>query len=416
MWQGDQSYMKQRVTPGAPAFGPAPATALALTLAAALGAGQVQAQAGTPPAPDAAWQRCAALSDDRDARLNCFDQWAAQQSRAAAASPSATSASTAALASSTPTPTPTPADPASAAAPTVAITITPLAAHDCRNPAFSELSRFWELEPGTDCGTFGIRGYRPLSLSWIGSDSVNAQPSSASPGHTAAAAQPFTPSETRIQLSVRTKIAQGLLARQPWQRDSLWFGYTQQSYWQLFTGELSRPFRSTDHEPEITYVYPTDALLPLGWRLRYSGLSLVHQSNGQDLPLSRSWNRLILMAGMEKGSQFRLQGRLWKRQYEGPDDDDNPGINDLIGRAEIAGFWNVNKDNTLGITVRHSLNADANGSVRLEWLSRIADDGATGGRAGLRFHTQVFTGYGDSLVDFNRRRTVLSIGLSLVDF
>ena len=32
------------------------------------------------------------------------------------------------------------------------------------------------------------------------------------------------------------------------------------------------------------------------------------------------------------------------------------------------------------------------------------------------FHTQLFSGYGDSLVDFNRRRTVLSLGLSLVDF
>ena len=34
----------------------------------------------------------------------------------------------------------------------------------------------------------------------------------------------------------------------------------------------------------------------------------------------------------------------------------------------------------------------------------------------LRFHTQLFHGYGDTLVDYNRKRTVLSIGLSLVDF
>ena len=71
-------------------------------------------------------------------------------------------------------------------------------------------------------------------------------------------------------------------------RDSVWFGYSQQSYWQLFNGGLSRPFRATDHEPEITYIYPTDAELPGGWRLRYSGIRLVHQSNGQSLPLSRS--------------------------------------------------------------------------------------------------------------------------------
>ena len=290
------------------------------------------------------------------------------------------------------------------------------AAHNCRNAVFSELSRFWELEAGSDCGTFRMRSYRPISLSWIGSDSANTQPTSDAPDHTAATAQPYNPNETRIQLSVRTKMAQGLLThRQTLQRDSLWFGYSQQSYWQLFNGDLSRPFRTTDHEPEITYIYPTDMPLPGGWRLRYSGVSLVHQSNGQSLPLSRSWNRTVLMAGMEKGSEFRVIGKVWKRIEESADDD-NPGISDYIGRAEVAGFWTVNANNTLGMTLRHSLRADANGSLRLEWLRNIADSDVAGGRSGLRFHTQLFTGYGDSLIDYNRRRTVLSVGLSLVDW
>jgi len=172
-------------------------------------------------------------------------------------------------------------------------------AHNCKNPRFSELSRFWELEAGSDCGTFGIRGYRPISLSWIGSDGVNEQPSSPSPDHTAVVALPFKTTETRISLSIRTKIAQGLLTQnEPLRRDSLWFGYSQQSNWQIFSGDLSRPFRTTDHEPELTYIYPTELDLPLGWRLRYTGLSLNHQSNGQPLPLSRSWNRTVWMAGM----------------------------------------------------------------------------------------------------------------------
>lgn len=291
------------------------------------------------------------------------------------------------------------------------------AAHDCRNAQFSELSRFWELEAGSDCGTFNLRSYRPISLSWIGSDSANTQPTSDAPDHTAATALPYNPNETRIQLSVRTKIAQGLLThRQALQRDSLWFGYSQQSYWQLFNGDLSRPFRTTDHEPEISYIYPTDVPLPGGWRLRYTGASLVHQSNGQSLPLSRSWNRTVLMAGMEKGSEFRVLGKVWKRIEENAEDDDNPGIADYMGRAEVAGFWTVNANNTLGVTLRHSLRAVGNGSLRLEWLRNIADSDIPGGRSGLRFHTQLFSGYGDSLIDYNRRRTVLSVGLSLVDW
>src|SRR5690606_29922196 len=105
----------------------------------------------------------------------------------------------------------------------------------------------------------------------------------------------------RLQLSVRTKLASALLPFAPNASDSLWLGYTQQSYWQLFSPGLSRPFRSTDHEPEIIYVMPLQDAMPGQWRLRFAGLGLVHQSNGQSLPYSRSWNRAYLMAGAEKG-------------------------------------------------------------------------------------------------------------------
>lgn len=301
--------------------------------------------------------------------------------------------------------------------PPVKITITTPAAHDCRSNEYSELSRFWELEVGSDCGTFGIRGFRPISLSWIAADSVNKQPTSPSPDHTADTVLNYRNIETRLQLSIRTKVAQGLLTQgEPLKRDSVWFNYSQQSNWQIFSGDLSRPFRTTDHEPELAYIYPTDFQLPLGWRLRYTGISANHQSNGQALPLSRSWNRSILMMGMEKGDKFSLQARVWKRMNEDAETDDNPDISDLIGRAEVSGNWNINKDNALSATIRHSLRANANGSVRLEWFRKLGESGIPGSQDGLRLHTQLFSGYGDSLVDYNRRRTVLSVGLSLVDW
>jgi phospholipase A1 len=286
----------------------------------------------------------------------------------------------------------------------------------CRNPQASPLSRFWELEPASDCGTFGIRGYRPISLSVVGSDSVNSAPSSPTAGHTAAFL-PYTTSETRIQLSVRTKVAQGLLTGgDPQRLDSLWFGYSQQSYWQLFNNDLSRPFRSTDHEPEVTYIFPVDAYLPGGWRMRYAGLSANHQSNGQGLPLSRSWNRIIAKAGFEQDGTYLLNASLWRRIAEDASGDDNPDIAELVGRAELAGVWYINTDHTLAVTLRHSLKADANGSVRLAWLYKLGNSGSNGERSGLRLHTEVFSGYGDSLVDYNRKRTVLSVGLTLLDW
>lgn len=364
-----------------------------------LAAGPALAQA-TPAPPG--WQACTALATDDAGRLACFDRWARGQATAPAA---------------TATAAPAAASPAVAAKEPAPVVIKLTLQDGCKNEAHSRLSRFWELESDTDCGNFGLRGFRPLSLSAIQGSSINGQPTSAAPTNNATTAQPYNRHETRIQLSVRTKIAKDMLTGDhPRLKDSLWFAYTQQSYWQLFNPGLSRPFRNTDHEPEVIYAYPSEAKLPGGWQLRYTGVGLVHQSNGQTLPLSRSWNRTYLMAGLEKDKRFTLQGKVWRRVPENPANDDNPDISNFVGRAELTGMWNVNRDNTLGLTLRHSLRADTRGSVRLEWLSALGNEGAHANLSSLRLHTQIFSGYGDSLLDYNRRRTVLSIGLSLVDW
>jgi len=65
--------------------------------------------------------------------------------------------------------------------------------------------------------------------------------------------------------------------------------------------------------------------------------------------------------------------------------------------------------------VRSSLGSTARGSTRLEWLQALGT-GLGGGKSNLRLHTQLFSGYGDSMIDYNHKRTVFSVGLSLVDF
>lgn len=375
-------------------------------LVAGLGIGAAQAQAVEKPASPLAtaqltWQECRALAGSNEARLACYDRWAQQQTLPAAVVPSAPPV----LASTQPAP------PVDASVPATRV-VSVETVEGCRDRQYSTLSRFWELENGSDCGTFGFRGYRPFSVSFSGATHKPDVPTSPSPDHTGTAIN-YQASEMRIGLSVRTKLAEGLLTKgDPARKDSLWFGYTQQSTWQLFNGAISRPFRTTDHEPELVYVYPTDFKLPGGWRWRYSGLGLVHQSNGQSLPYSRSWNRVYLMGGVELDDRFIVTGRIWQRLHENANNDDNPDISNYIGRAELTGRWNLNRDNQLGITVRNNLRDTSHGSVRLEWFKAIGDPV----KSNLRFYTQLFYGYGDTLIDYNRRRTVLSVGLSLVDF
>jgi phospholipase A1/A2 len=349
---------------------------------------------------------CAAIHDNA-ARLACYDTWAQSQRAPATASTNAkASAALPPLANASP-----------AAAPVIELSPAGRAAVQP-----SEVARFWDLEKNSARDTFELRGYRPISISVVGADSVNTLPSSPTNG-SPAAATPYSVSEMKLNLSVRTKLASGLLHRegQPLS-DSVWFAYSQQSYWQLFNGAISRPFRATDHEPEVIYVFGHDRPLPAGWTYRMSGAGLVHHSNGQSLPLSRSWNRVYLMTAADKitrdGDRFSLQVKGWQRLPEKRGNDDNPDISNYFGRAEIAGTWSfdrgIGKDqrtHTLGLTVRHSLRSPARGSARLEYLRSLGD-----ANSGLRFHAQLFSGYGDSLIDYNRRRTVLSLGLSLVDW
>ncbi len=106
------------------------------------------------------------------------------------------------------------------------------------------------------------------------------------------------------------------------------------------------------------------------------------------------------MTGMELDNRWNVHARIWKRLPES-------------ATSEV--FWNVDKNNTLGATVRHSLSSTGRGSARLEWLQTLGT-GLGGGKSNLRLHTQLFSGYGDSMIDYNHKRTVLSLGLSLVDF
>lgn len=377
--------------------------AVALSALSLWPAAWAQPNAGSVPAD--AWRQCAATTDNAT-RLACFDTWAQQQqpSHAPPASqwhaPAASAHNNAAPAT------------ASTALATAGQGLLPTNG-GCRDPRYSEISRFYELENGTDCGTFTFRGYKPLSVAVITADSINRQPSS--PGKAPAERQNYRKEELRIQLSARTKVASGLLtSATSGLQDSVWVGYTQQSYWQIFSPDLSRPFRTTDHEPEVFYVYPTQAQLPFGWQWRYSGVGMVHHSNGQSEPLSRSWNRWYLMTGAELGAKWQLHAKLWRRMAESNGDDDNPGIQNYWGRSEVKLVWQPNENHTVGLSARGSL-GKGYGSGRLEWLRTIGD-GWNGGKSNLRLHVQLFSGYGESLIDYNRKRTSLSVGLSLLDF
>lgn len=368
------------------------------------------------PGADAGWQACVRLEGDDSERLACFDRWASAQRWQQVQQASTDDAHSTPVQPQDAAPAAGPRQAAAQAPADLASPIATASAEGCRDRALDSTSRYWELTSDTDCGNFRLRGYRPQTIAVSVSDRINRQPYSPSPLNGLASYQPYQHEEANIQLSVRTKLASNLLTRgHPSKRDSLWFGYTLNANWQVFNAGISRPFRNTDHQPEIMYVYPLEWQLPGDVRLRYAGLGLNHQSNGRSNPLSRSWNRYYAMLGADIGSRWFVQGRFWQRVSEDVEDDDNPNIERLIGRAELLSNWTLDDRNSLALTLRHSLQGGRGGSARLEWYHALGE-GFAGGRSNLHLYTGIFHGYGDSTLDYNFKRTVLTVGLSLLDF
>lgn len=209
--------------------------------------------------------------------------------------------------------------------------------------------------------------------------------------------------DAKLQLSLRTKLAEDILGT----RTDLWFGYTQQSYWQFSNTRYSSPFRETDYEPEAILIHPLD-LEAAGVHARFAGLSLTHQSNGRGAALSRSWNRLIGDLALESGP-WSLRLRPWARVFDasGPQDD-NPDIEDFVGRGEVIATYRAG-GNVVTLTGRHSLRVGrrSHGSAGADWAFPLTGS--------LNGHLQIFSGYGENLIDYNHRQTTIGVGVSFFD-
>jgi phospholipase A1 len=212
--------------------------------------------------------------------------------------------------------------------------------------------------------------------------------------------------EVKFQISLKSQLNESDLL---FSNDSLSLGITLEAWWQLYSSDLSSPFRETNYQPEIFY------LVPLLWG-PYGGSTAVvfgfeHQSNGQVQGLSRSWNRLYTMLIYEKGS-FVASIRPWYRIPEkakeapgDPEGDDNPDILDFMGHGDIGASWR-NETFEYAIKVRGNPST-GKGAVTAGMTFPFF--------AKFRGFIQYFSGYGDSLIDYDHYQQRLGVGVALTN-
>lgn len=369
--------------------------------AIAFGAASVGMHSASLAAPrsEASLQECAVLAADAQ-RLACYDRAVAhahpqltlaQENAPADADPiaAATAQTAAQLAAHAHLPA------VHAGLPATAAPLEPkLPAMDL--PARQRLDELWELGPQDKRGTFSFRPhrsnyllftynpapndapYRPLR-SWAGEDVRLAK------------------QELAFQLSFKSKLLEQPMGAPV----DLWFGYTQQSFWQAGNRRASSPFRETNYQPELMATLPLNVRV-FGMDARLINLGLVHQSNGQAATLSRSWNRLYAQVGLERGD-FSLLARAWHRIRENRERDDNPDILDYMGHGDVLATWQRGA-HELSALARYNFHT-GHGGLQLGWAFPLTSN--------LKGYVQAFSGYGQSLVDYNHGQQTLGAGIML---
>jgi outer membrane phospholipase A len=211
----------------------------------------------------------------------------------------------------------------------------------------------------------------------------------------------------RFQLSFKYRLfdqAAGVGRAQPWLA-GLYFGYTQNSLWDL--SSQSRPFRDTSYRPSLFWRWQrTDAKTWVD-ALR---VGFEHESNGRDGSRSRSIDTVFLRPEWRwraLGGQLEFTPKL----YAYLDKEDNPDIHQYRGytdwrlRYDSEGDWIATGVARLGRAGKGSLLVD---------LSRRTRD-IRFGPVGGYLHLQYFTGYGEDILDYNaRRKSQLRIGVAIV--
>jgi len=266
---------------------------------------------------------------------------------------------------------------------------------------YRTLAERWELDSSTRRGTFLITPYKPMTIT-AGrlSFSPNEQPYSENPTYSYPFRVPLGKYEAKFQISFKVKVLQGIFGK----TGDLWIGYTQRSHWQIYNSLFSRPFRETNYEPELILNFATNFRV-LGLRNRMLGLAFNHQSNGRALPLSRSWNRVIAHAGLERGD-WALLLRGW---YRLPDEDDeNPAVVNYIGRGDAVLIRKAGRS-LFSLAASHPLRAPLDrGYAQFDWTYRVWGN--------FKLNLQVATGYGETLIDYNHAQTTVGIAASLVEW
>lgn len=201
----------------------------------------------------------------------------------------------------------------------------------------------------------------------------------------------------KFQLSFKFRLYQGDDPASRGLLENLHFGYTQFSLWDLASD--SKPFHDTTYRPSFFY-FVEDTGVRRGALTRLGvAAGIEHESNGKDGDVSRSIDVLYVQPRMAFGDTAGWHWMVAPKIYYYLDKDENPDIARYRGYVDLRVEYGKADSWKLAATVRKGTSG-SKGSMDAQVsypLARLLPGTAGYLMAGY------FVGYGETLVDYNRK-------------
>ncbi len=181
---------------------------------------------------------------------------------------------------------------------------------------------------------------------------------------------------------------------------SLYLTYQQKSFWDIY--KESAPFRDVNYNPGIALgrVIMNNNTLPVGIFF----IEIEHESNGRDGIFSRSWNRISLNSSWNVHKNLLLDINFWIPFAI--DKEMNRDILDYVGYYDIGLHYHVNKNMKINLQGNVYSIDELKGSITLGLLVNLSE------KFNRYYYLQLFHGYGENLLEYNEKRTMLRLGIS----
>jgi len=217
----------------------------------------------------------------------------------------------------------------------------------------------------------------------------------------------YSDKEAELQVSLKLQVAHNLLGL----KEKYYVSYTHQAFWQIYT--QSSPFRESMYNPEGFVVFPISDNESM-FQLRSLKFAIAHRSNGQPNTSDVTFSNGQVLGNKSRSvnyiySTLRLQHKtlitdltLWLPYRSANNLSDNPDLMDYTGYSSIK-FTYFYDEHMFTLMGRGNIRT-GNGAVEATYSYPLMHD--------INLYAKIFSGYTESLIDYNHYITKFSIGFS----